>query len=197
MNTDHICLQNTHKNCPLVIYVPSLLDKTSNEGIFMRYSYEFKQKCVELYRQGKRPDCEYGFKSERRFHDKIREWVKLEDAHGPEALRYNGKNKRWTPEDKYALVARALTGESIRAVATDAGIGGGQLYQWVRKYKIFGYNGIASLKKGRKPKNPDMKKLNINNPRKLEESEYEELIRLRAENAYIKAKNEVIKKRSP
>lgn len=38
------------------------------------------------------------------------------------------------------------------------------------------------------------KKLNINNPKKLEESEYEELIRLRAENAYIKAENDVIKK---
>ena len=39
-----------------------------------------------------------------------------------------------------------------------------------------------------------MKKLNYNNPRKLKESEYEELIRLRAENAYIKAEIEVIKK---
>ena len=39
-----------------------------------------------------------------------------------------------------------------------------------------------------------MKKINYNNPRKLEESEYEELVRLRAENAYIKAEIEVIKK---
>ena len=39
-----------------------------------------------------------------------------------------------------------------------------------------------------------MKKMNINNPRKLNESEYEELIRLRAEITYIKAENEVIKK---
>ena len=31
--------------------------------------------------------------------------------------------------------------------------------------------------------------------RELKESEYEELVRLRAENAYIKAENEVIKKR--
>ena len=30
--------------------------------------------------------------------------------------------------------------------------------------------------------------------RELKESEYEELVRLRAENAYIKAENEVIKK---
>ena len=39
-----------------------------------------------------------------------------------------------------------------------------------------------------------MEKMNINNPHELEESEYEELIRLRAENAYIKAENEVIKR---
>ena len=38
------------------------------------------------------------------------------------------------------------------------------------------------------------KKININNPRPIKESEYEELIRLRAENAYIKAENAVIKK---
>ena len=68
------------------------------------------------------------------------------------------------------------------------------LYQWVRKYKIYGYNGLIDKKKGRKSKNPDMKKINYNNPRKLEESEYEELIRLRAENEYIKSEIEVIKK---
>ena len=68
------------------------------------------------------------------------------------------------------------------------------LYQWVRKYKIYGYNGLVDKEKGRKSKHPDMKKSNIHNPRKLEESEYEELIRLRAENKYIKAENEVIKK---
>ena len=39
-----------------------------------------------------------------------------------------------------------------------------------------------------------MKKNKTIQPRKLEESEYEELIRLRAENEYIKAEIEVIKK---
>ena len=39
-----------------------------------------------------------------------------------------------------------------------------------------------------------MKKMNINNPRKPEETEYEELIRLRAENEYMKAEVAVIKK---
>ena len=36
--------------------------------------------------------------------------------------------------------------------------------------------------------------MNINNPRELEESEYEELIRLRAENAYIKSRKRSNKK---
>ena len=67
------------------------------------------------------------------------------------------------------------------------------LYQWVRKYKIYGYNGLI-LKKGRKPKNPDMKKRNENTSKKLNESEYEELVRLRAENEYIKTEIEVLKK---
>ena len=49
------------------------------------------------------------------------------------------------------------------------------------------------MKRGRSPKEPQMKK--ENNPATLTESEREELIRLRAENEYIKAENEVIKKR--
>lgn len=39
-----------------------------------------------------------------------------------------------------------------------------------------------------------MKKKNIHKPKELNESEREELIRLRAENEYIKAENEIIKK---
>ena len=30
--------------------------QTSKEGIFMRYSYEFKRKCIEMYYQGLYPD---------------------------------------------------------------------------------------------------------------------------------------------
>ena len=158
----------------------------------MRYSYEFKRKCVEMYYQGKYPDTPSGIK-DKAFHDKIREWVKIEESCGPEELRNKNQNKDWTPEERYALVARVLAGESCRAVAVSAGINSGQLYQWVRKYRIFGYNGLI-LKKGRKPKNPEMKKVGTRKPPKPNESEYEELIRLRAENEYMKAEIEVIKK---
>ena len=66
------------------------------------------------------------------------------------------------------------------------------LYRWVQKYKTKGHNGLIDMKKGRPPKEPQMKK--TMNPAPLTESEREELIRLRAENEYIKAENEVIKK---
>ena len=66
------------------------------------------------------------------------------------------------------------------------------VHQWVRKYRYEGYNGLVNKKNGRKPKGPvNMRKAN---PAPLNESEREELIRLRAENEYIKAENEVIKK---
>ena len=160
----------------------------------MRYSKEYKQNAVKLYREGKWVETPEGIKDAQNFHCMIRRWARIEEANGAEALKHKGKDRCWTPEQKLELVQQVLAGRSNQSVAIEAGVVEGLLYQWVRKYKIFGYNGLVNMKKGRPPKDPNMKKKNINNPRKLEESEYEELIRLRAENAYIKAENEVIKK---
>ena len=159
----------------------------------MRYSYEFKRKCVEMYYRGEYPETPTGI-GEKRFRDKIRDWVRIEESCGPEALQHKNHNKEWTPEERYCLVARVLAGESNKAVAFSAGIHDGQLYHWVRKYKIYGYNGLIPKQKGRKPRNPDMKKVGTRKPPKPNESEYEELVRLRAENEYMKAEIEVIKK---
>ena len=102
--------------------------------------------------------------------------------------------KFWSPEEKYKLVCQVLSGKALRTIAIVAGINSGQLYQWVHKYETLGYNGLINKPKGRPPKDYKMKEAKNISPRKLDESEYEELIRLRAENAYIKAENEVIKK---
>ena len=159
----------------------------------MRYSYDYKRKAVELYRQGRWPDTPDGMVTED-FRRLIRTWVRVEESCGPDALRHKEHKKEWTPEERYALVARVLAGESIRGVAFSEGINNGQLYQWVRKYKVYGYNGLIPKQKGRKPRNPDMKKVGTRKPPKPNESEYEELVRLRAENEYMKAEIEVIKK---
>ena len=165
----------------------------SKEGIFMRYSYEFKKKCVEMYRQGIWADTPDGIK-QNNFRNKVRLWANWEEKHGAEILRHKKFNRVWSPDEKLELVSQVIAGNPTSAVSISAGINISLLLQWVRKYKQLGYNGLVDRKKGRPPKEPNMKKLNYNNPRKLKESEYEELIRLRAENAYIKAEIEVIKK---
>ena len=157
----------------------------------MRYSYEYKLKCVEMYRCGEWPETPKEVNQEQ-FRKSIREWYRIEESCGPEALRHKGVNKAWTSEEKLELVSRVISGRSIKDVALTSGISRGMLYQWVQKYKRMGYNGLVSMKKGRPPKESTMKKRV--DPAPLTESEREELIRLRAEVEYIKAENEIIKK---
>lgn len=131
----------------------------------------------------------------RTFKNKIRQWYRIEEECGPEALKHSNQSKQWASEEKLELVLKVIAGNSILSVALSAGIRDGMLYQWVQKYKTMGYNGLVNQKRDRPPKeNPMKKKMNINRPAPLNESEREELIRLRAEVEYIKAENEVIKK---
>ena len=158
----------------------------------MRYSHEYKIECIESFKQGRWPETPPGI-SEQNFKITVRRWAKMAEANGFDALKHKAFDKVWTPEEKMELISKVLAGRSNQSVALEAGIHPGMLYQWVRKYKLEGYNGLVKQKKGRPCKDSNMKKKA--NPRPLTESEREELIRLRAENEYIKAENEVIKKR--
>ena len=122
----------------------------------------------------------------------IRNWTRIEDSCGPEALQHKNQNKEWTAEQKYELVAQVLAGRSIKETACSSGINSGQLYQWVKRYKIEGYQGLVTQRKGQPPKEPQMKKKIV--PAELTPSEREEMIRLRAENERLRAENAVIKK---
>ena len=135
----------------------------------MRYTYEFKRKAVELYRQEKWIDAPDDITNLKNFHDMIVRWNHLEEANSPDCLKYHGKRKKWTPEEKHELVAKVIAGATITSVAYAAGINSGLLAQWIRKYKIWGYNVLIDQKKVRKPKESTMKKLNMNNLRKLKE----------------------------
>lgn len=160
-------------------------------GLFMKYSYEYKLMCVDLYRQGKWADTPAGVK-EKTFHDMIRIWARQEEACGPEALQHKNQNRVWTAEEKYKLVAKVLAGESYKKIAISAEIECSLLYQWVRRYKIKGYEGLVTQRKGRPPKESEMKKEVV--PAELTPSEREEMIRLRAENERPQAEIAVIKK---
>ena len=96
----------------------------SEGGIFMKYSYEYKRQCVTLYRQGSWPLTPKGVHP-KRFRNMIRQWVRTEEAQGPEALRHKAQNKVWTAAEKLALVAKISAGYSICSVACQAGINSG------------------------------------------------------------------------
>ena len=130
----------------------------SRGGIIMRYTYEYKRKCVELYREGKWPETPEGV-SDKSFRDKVRLWVRAEDSRGPEALKHKNFNRNWTPEERLELVSQVMSGKSCVSVAIEAGIQDRLLYQWVQNYKTKGYNGLVEMKKGRPSKGvPQMKK---------------------------------------
>jgi len=94
--------------------------------------------CVELYRQGKWVKTPKGIKTAN-FRNKIRTWNRIEQAGGPEALCH----KAWSPEEKLELVSQLNAGQSMMAVACQYGMSSGLLYQWVRKYRGDGYNGLV------------------------------------------------------
>ena len=156
----------------------------------MNYSFEFKKNCVLMYYQGLYLDVPEGL-TKNYFQHLVRRWVRISENQGLNALKNKTTNKIWTAEEKYKLIIRVIAGESIKSVAFSSGAGDSQLSRWVRNYKILGYNGLEG-NKNRYSEDPYMK--NEKPPRKLDESEYEELIRLRSENEYIKAEIEVIKK---
>lgn len=88
----------------------------------MKYSKEFKLRCVKMHMAGERiPD---GWFASRRktFLDKVRTWVALYGIHGEAGLGHMPKNRRWAPEERLALVSRVLGGESLRAVAAEEGM---------------------------------------------------------------------------
>ncbi len=160
----------------------------------MRYSYEFKMYCIELYQQGKWHDTPEGIKTEN-FRNTIRRWVRALYLNGPLVLRHSETKKKWTSQEKYELVKLVLDGRPCQSVELENGLNTGQLYTWVRKYRELGYDGLETHKPGRPPKDPTkMKKKPNDNSQELTESEREELLRLRKENARIKAEIEVIKK---
>ena len=73
----------------------------------MRYSYEYKRKCVELYQQGKWPDTPYGIK-ERNFRNMIYRWARMEFNQGVESLIPKKHFKKWTPEEKLELISQVI-----------------------------------------------------------------------------------------
>ena len=154
----------------------------------MKYTLDFKLDCVDKYKTGIHIEHPPGL-CRGTFMHHVREWVKKYDDLGIESLKHSSTNIDWTPEQRFDLVTKVLAGNSIRSVAKNAYIDSGQLYQWIKRYRERGMEGLQ-CKKGRKPKSIVMKPKKM----KLTQSEQEELKILRERNEYLEIENEYLKK---
>jgi transposase len=87
--------------------------------------------------------------------------------------------KRYTKEFKAQAVGLVGTGKPVKEVARDLGISEGVLYEWVRKGSQPAQLGSAGLGAPQT---------------RGEQSEADELRRLRRENAHLKLENDILKK---
>lgn len=157
----------------------------------MKYSWKFKLECVNKYKNGEHIDISGSPGFRHSFMSHVREWVKNYDDLGIDGLKHSPSNKDWTPEKRFELVAKVLAGNPVSSVAKDAHINKGQLYQWVRRYREKGMDGLQ-CKKGRPAKRPVMKKKAKKT--RLSVSEQEEMKLLRERNEYLEMENEYLKK---
>ena len=81
--------------------------QTSKEGFYIKYDYGFKLKCVN----GRWHETPEGI-GQKNFKKGITTWVKIADLHGIDALKHPTTCTEYTVEERYALVARVLAGES-------------------------------------------------------------------------------------
>jgi len=157
----------------------------------MKYSRKFKLECVTKYKNGEYINHPGTQKQHNNFMKHVRERTKFYDDLGVDGLKHSLINKDWTPEKRFDLVAKVISGNSIASVAKNAHISSGQLYQWVRRYNEKGMDGLQ-CKQGRPSKQIVMKKKNKKS--KLSVSEKEEIKLLRERNEYLEMENEYLKK---
>ena len=159
----------------------------------MKYDLKFKLECVRKYKEGKRDFVPSGI-CKTTFLNHVRSWVKTYDDLGVDGLKHNSFNKQWTEEQRFDLVAKVLSGDSLTNVAKNAHINSGQLCQWVKKYREKGMDGLKCLKKGRPPKVGVSTDIMSKKKIKPTPTEQEELKLLRERNKYLEAENLYLKK---
>lgn len=162
-----------------------------------KYSYEFKQKVVQEYLNGK-GSYEYISKQSNMPDKKqVRIWVNAYKELGKEGLMRSRKNKNYSFQFKLSVVELYLTSEvSYQELALSQGINNPSLVaRWVNDYRIAGPDALRPKKKGRKktldirefkkPSKSDEEKPVDTSAEHMKELEDENL-KLRIENAYLK-----------
>lgn len=167
---------------------PKSWTKLEKGCFFMKYDLNFKLEFVCNYKERKRDFVPSGiYRSS--FPSRVCSWMKTFNDLGIDRLKHNSFYKQWTVEQRFKLVAKVLSADYITNVAKNAHIDSGQLYQWVKKYREKGMDGLKCLKKGRPSKAGASTDIMPKKKIKLTTTEQEELKLLRERNKYLEAEN--------
>ena len=162
-----------------------------------KYSFEFKQKVVQEYLNGK-GSYEYISKQSNMPDKKqVRIWVNAYKELGKEGLMRSRKNKNYSFQFKLSVVELYISSEvSYQELALSQGIKNPSLIvKWVNDFRIAGPDALRPKKKGRKktldirefkkPSKPNEEQSIDTSAEHVKELE-DELLKLRIENAYLK-----------
>lgn len=154
-----------------------------------KYTKEFKIKLVLEYLSGESGGYESVAKKHNIPWSTLRGWIIKYKTEGFDSLSKKLKNNKFTSEFKLSVIQyRQINNLSFRQTAEHFNIKNGSIIcNWERAYRQRGLSGLED-NRGRPKK--DMTKANkkykLNTP--INESEREELIRLREENRLLKMK---------
>lgn len=162
-------------------------------GVFImaKYSFDFKQKLVNEYLQGKASYSQLAQKYRVPSHACIEKWVAQYLKNGPQSLQRSRQQKTYSFQFKRNAVELYLSTEiSCKDLALSLGINTPSiLASWVQRYRAVGVEGLKMQRKGRRPKVPDKSSTSPTSPEeqneRLKQLE-EENLRLRIEVAYLK-----------
>jgi len=122
-----------------------------------KLTYEDKKEIIRLFEQD---DRSAGYIARKFNVDKssVQCIINKYRIHGEDILMKQ-KYKHYSPDEKLAVINRCLNGESKKSLAAELNISTGNIYQWVKKYEEFGYNGLIDKPKGRPPTMKKEKKI--------------------------------------
>lgn len=148
----------------------------------MKYSWEEKNRAVEHYLSDGSidyPESCLTPSQTKTYANHVRFWKAQYLLKGKEGLRHKEFNSAYSPEAKYKIIKPVLDGTvTCTEQACRTGIGSGQLFSWVKRYRERGWEGLKCSKPGRPGKNMKQEK-------EEKELEHENLL-LKFEVEYLK-----------
>lgn len=159
-----------------------------------KYNLEFKLQLIKEYKAG--PLGYRGLSKKYNIHHSyIQKWVYQYNTFGIKGLTSGMTRKKYTQKEKVEILEYRLKHQlSYKETAQKFNIINPSIIaQWQKKYNEYGILGLKSKSKGRVPETMKKKNTERNN-QALNETEREELERLRHENKMLEIQIELEKK---